>query len=59
VHETETTLQFAVPLSGLALVLADDDLLWLHVAGHITFFVALGAHLTLVLGKGMLPGGSG
>jgi cytochrome b561 len=49
-HWTErvllTTL-FVIPLSGLALVLSgDDDLLWLHVAGHVAFFVALAAHLS-------------
>jgi cytochrome b561 len=47
---------FVVPASGLALVAAgDDDLLWLHVAGHIAFFAALLAHVGLVLGRGLLP----
>lgn len=50
-----TTL-FVIPLSGLALVASgDDDLVWLHVAGHVTFFVALLAHLGLVVGRGLLP----
>jgi cytochrome b561 len=30
-------------------LLGDDDLLWLHVASHVAFFVALAAHLALVL----------
>ncbi len=50
-----TTL-FLVPLSGLALVASgDDDLVWLHVAGHVAFFVALLAHLGLVVGRGLVP----
>lgn len=50
-----TTL-FVIPLSGLALVVSgDDDLVWLHVAGHVAFFVALLAHLGLVVGRGLLP----
>lgn len=50
-----TTL-FVIPLSGLALVASgDDDLVWLHVAGHVVFFVALLAHLGLVVGRGLLP----
>ncbi|PVG83976.1 hypothetical protein DDE18_06765 [Nocardioides gansuensis] len=58
VHATETvllTLQFVVPATGILLVAADDDLLWLHVAGHLAFFAALGAHLGMVLGKRLLP----
>ena len=40
---------FAVPLSGLVLILSgDDDLVGLHVAAHIWFFVALACHLTMV-----------
>lgn len=50
-----TTL-FVIPLSGLALVASgDDDLVWLHVAGHVTFFLALLVHLGLVVGRGLLP----
>ena len=49
------TLLFVVPLTGLALVLGDDDLLPLHVAAHVAFFVALAAHLAMVLGKRLLP----
>ncbi len=40
---------FAVPITGLTLVLGDDDLLPLHVAAHVVFFVALAAHVGLVL----------
>jgi len=49
------TLLFVVPLTGLALVLGDDELLWLHVGAHVTFFVALAAHVGLVLRRGLLP----
>lgn len=52
-HWTEKVLLatlFAIPLTGLALVAAgDDDWLWLHVAAHVTFFVAITAHVGLVL----------
>jgi len=49
------TLLFVVPLTGLALVLGDDDLLVIHVAAHITFFVALAVHVGFVLRRGLLP----
>lgn len=50
-----TTL-FVIPLSGLALVLSgDDDVLWVHVTGHVAFFVALAVHIVLVLRRGLLP----
>ena len=58
VHATEVTLLgllVVVPLTGLALVLGDDDLLPLHVAAHVAFFVALAAHLGMVLGRRLLP----
>ena len=58
VHATEIALLallVVVPLTGLALVLGDDDLLPVHVAAHIVFFVALAAHLGLVLGRRLLP----
>ena len=57
-HLTERalfTLMFVVPLTGLALVAVSDDLVALHIAAHIAFFVALGAHLLLVLRRGLLP----
>ena len=58
VHATEVALLallVVVPLTGLALVLGDDDLLPLHIAAHVAFFVALAAHLGMVLGKRLLP----
>ncbi len=62
-ESTLLTLQFVVPGSGLLLVIGGDDLLGVHIAAHIAFFVALAAHLAMVLGKGllprMLPGGTG
>lgn len=57
-HLTETallTLQLVVPLSGLLLVVGSDGLIAVHVAAHIAFFVALAAHLTMVVGKGLVP----
>lgn len=38
-----------MPLSGLAVFFASDDLLALHIATHIALFVAVGVHLGLVL----------
>jgi hypothetical protein len=49
------TMLFAVPLTGLVLVLTDDGLLPLHVAAHIGFFVALAAHIGLVARRRLLP----
>ena len=55
-ERTLLTTLFVIPLSGLALVVsADDDLLWLHVAGHVVFALALAAHLALVVRRGLLP----
>jgi len=57
-HVTERvllSLMFVVPLTGLALLAVSDDLVALHIAAHIAFFVALGAHLLLVLRRGLLP----
>jgi len=51
-HWTERvlyTLLFVIPLTGLWLVLVSDDAVALHVAAHITFFVAIAAHVGLVL----------
>lgn len=51
-HWTERLLLaalFVIPISGLLVLLVDDDWLPLHVGGHIAFFVALAAHLGLVL----------
>jgi cytochrome b561 len=50
------TLLFVVPLTGIVLITSgDDDVLWLHVGAHVAFFVALAAHVGLVLSKGLLP----
>ncbi|HOB04747.1 MAG TPA: cytochrome b/b6 domain-containing protein [Propionibacteriaceae bacterium] len=52
-HDSERALLgivVLVPVSGLAL-LVDDDLVWLHITAHVLFFVALAAHLALVLGR--------
>lgn len=57
-HATEVGLLAAltvVPVTGLALVLGDDDLLPLHVAAHIGFFAALAAHLGIVARRRLLP----
>jgi cytochrome b561 len=55
-HHTErvllTTL-FVIPPTGLLVLLVDDDFLAVHVAAHIAFFLALAAHLGLVLGRGL------
>ena len=51
-HWTERSLYlllFVIPLTGLWLVLISDDALTLHVTSHIAFFVALAAHIGLVL----------
>ena len=43
------TLLFVIPLTGLWLVLVSDDAVGVHVASHIAFYVALAAHVGLVL----------
>jgi cytochrome b561 len=51
-HLTERVLLpmlVLMPLSGIAVLLGDDDLLWLHVASHVVFLTALAAHVGLVL----------
>jgi cytochrome b561 len=51
-HWTERALYvllFAIPLSGLWLVLVSDDAVAVHVASHIAFFVVIAAHVGLVL----------
>ena len=57
-HAAEVVLltsQYVIPLSGLWLVLADDDaVLPLHVAGHVAFFAGLLLHLGIVLRRGTL-----
>lgn len=41
-------LMFLIPASGIALIVGDDDLLALHVAAHIGFFVVLALHVGMV-----------
>lgn len=51
-HWTERALYlllFAIPLSGLWLVLISDDAVGVHVASHLIFFVVLAAHVGLVM----------
>lgn len=51
-HWTERVLYvllFAIPATGLSLVFVSDDLLGLHVASHIVFYVAFALHVGLVL----------
>ena len=52
-HWTERALyvlMFAIPLTGLWLVIADDDdARWPHVFTHIAFFVVFVLHVSLVL----------
>jgi len=51
-HWTERSLYallFAVPLTGLALVFVSDDLLGLHIAGHLALYAAFAVHVGLVL----------
>ncbi len=43
------TLLLAVPLTGLLLVLVDDDLLPLHVAAQVALVLVVAAHVGLVL----------
>jgi cytochrome b561 len=46
---------YVIPLSGIWLIASgDDSVLPLHIAGHITFFVAVAVHLGLVLRRGLL-----
>ena len=40
---------FAMPLTGLSLLLVSDDVLFLHVVTHVVFYVALTLHVGLVL----------
>jgi cytochrome b561 len=56
-HWTERTLYvllFAIPLSGLWLVLVSDDAVAIHVAAHIAFFVTFAAHIGLVLKRQLI-----
>lgn len=56
-HRTEQVLYLTLvvmPLSGLGVLLVDDDLLPVHVASHVTFFVAVALHVGLVLTRRLL-----
>jgi cytochrome b561 len=49
-------LLLVIPATGLVLVLTGkDDLVGLHVAAHVAFFVALAVHVVLTLGRRLLP----
>ena len=51
-HGTETALYaatFAVPVTGVALLLSGDDLLVLRIAAQAALYAALAAHVGLVL----------
>jgi cytochrome b561 len=51
-HWTERALYlllFVVPITGLWLVLVNDDAVAVHVAGHIALYGAIAAHVGLIL----------
>ena len=51
-HVTERVLLpslVGMPLTGIAVLLGDDDLVWLHVSSHVVFLAALAVHVGLVL----------
>jgi cytochrome b561 len=51
-HRTEQLLYLALvvmPLSGIGVLLVNHDLLPVHIGSHVLFFVALAAHVGLVL----------
>lgn len=54
------TLLLVVPATGIALVLGDDDLLPLHVAGHLALYATVALHVGVVVRRRlvgrMLPG---
>lgn len=57
-HRTEQVLYLTLilmPVTGLGVLLVDDDVLPLHVATHVTFFVAITLHVGLVLRRRLLP----
>ena len=56
-HWTERALYlslFAIPLTGLWLVLVSDDALAVHVGAHVVFFAAFAAHVGLVARRRLL-----
>ncbi|MFH0519989.1 cytochrome b [Streptomyces sp. M41] len=51
-HTTETALYtatFAVPVTGIALLPAGDDLLALHIAAQVVLYASVAVHVALVL----------
>ena len=51
-HRAEQTLLallFVVPATGIALVVGSSDLLPLHIAAHLCFYVALAVHVGVVV----------
>lgn len=54
-------LLVVVPATGIVLVRGGEDLLWLHVAGHVALYAAAALHVGIVLRRRvlgrMLPGG--
>lgn len=58
VHATEVSLlalQLLVPATGILLVTGSDDLVAVHIAAHVAFFLALAAHLGMVVGRKLVP----
>jgi cytochrome b561 len=53
-------LLFVIPATGLALVGGGEDLLILHVAAHVAFYITLAVHVAIVVRRRvvrrMLPG---
>lgn len=57
-HKVEVALYallVAIPLSGLWLVLVDDDAVAVHVGAHLAFFAVLAVHVGVVLRYRLLP----
>ncbi|TYL55780.1 hypothetical protein FXB39_00800 [Nocardioides sp. BGMRC 2183] len=57
-HASEIALLIALvamPVTGLALVIGDLDVVVLHIASHLLFFAGLAVHLAMVVGRGLVP----
>ncbi|WP_275001583.1 cytochrome b [Promicromonospora iranensis] len=48
-ERTLLALLFVVPATGIALVVGSEDLVALHIAAHVCFYVALVAHVGVVV----------
>jgi hypothetical protein len=48
-EQTLLTLLFVVPATGIALVVGSSELVPLHIAAHICFYVALAVHVGVVV----------